>query len=320
MTSAPSDVLDLVQGWPTRDVVCFRGQASVSPAVVGDEVALDGLCAATTDSGVATDNFTTPGVLAVAAGVRRVVHAGRAHDGEVVLLPGTRLRVVGQARSGDLVVTLLTDVANKLDATQVGRLAAAAIRRDRAHEPHPDLPPGRFVGALVAAPPGTWNPDELVSAESPDYSTMSTEEVRAWFAAKERSSLERFRDAPPPRLNPQKVADHPHLRHVGWEVRFSAGVSCVLTLGDDVRPGAVVGLRQLEGSDRLVVVIDADGRWACERADGAAWAPSVDDRTGSAGQRDVPVVAWRVTDDDLLHPPARGRQVAATLRTVVGRA
>jgi len=320
VTSTPSDVLDLVLGWPAHDVVCFRGQEFARREAVGDEVVLDGLCAATTDAGVATANFTTPAVLAVAVGVRRVVHAGRAHDGEVVLLPGTRLHVVGQARSDDLVVTLLTEVGSELDAAEVGRLAAAAIRRDRAHEPHPDLPPGRFVGALVAAPAGTWNRDDLVSAESPDYSTMSTAEVRAWFAAQERSSAERFRDAPPARLNPQKVADHPHLRQVGWEVRFSAGVSCVLTLGDDVRPGEVVGLRQVDGSDRLVVVVDADGRWACERADGEAWAPSADDTTGSAAQRDVPVVTWRVIDDDSLRPPARGRRVTATLRTVVDQA
>lgn len=317
MTLEPSDVLAMVQEWPARDVVCFRGQASLRRAGVGDEVVIDGLCAATTDAGVATENFTTPGVLAIAVRARRVVHRGRAHDAEVVLVPGTRLQVLGQARSDRLVVTLLAEAGSELDAAEVGRRAAAALRRDRAHQPHPDLVPGRFVGELAAAPAGTWDPDDLESAESPDFTTMSTDAVKAWFAARERSSAERFRDAPPARLNPQKVADHPHLRQVGWEVRFSAGVPCLLTLGDDARTGAVVGLQQVVGSQHLVLVVDADGLWACERADGEAWAASVDATTGSAPQRDVPVVVWRVADDDVLRPPPRGRRVSATLRTVV---
>ena len=315
MTSDPSDVQDLVRAWPARDVVCFRGQQSLRRAVIGDVVVLDGACVATTDAAVATENFHTPGVLAVAASARRVVHRGRAHDGEVVLLAGTRLRVVGQARSDRLVVTLLAEEGSGLDAAEVGRRAAAAIRRDRAHEPHPDPIPGRFVGDLVAAPPGTWSLDDLESAESPDFTTMSTEQVQAWFATRQRSSAERFRDAPPARLNPQKVADHPHLSRVGWEVRFAAGVPCLLALGDDARPGVVVGLQEADG--QVVLVVDADGRWACERADGEAWAPSPDATTGSAPERDVPVVAWPVVDDGSLRPPARARRVSATLRTIV---
>ncbi len=276
-----------MRAWPARDVVCFRGQQSLSRAVIDDEVVLDGACVATTDAAVATENFATPGVLAVAASARRVVHRGRAHDGEVVLMPGTRLRVVGQARSDRLVVTLLAEEGSGLDAAEVGRRAAAAIRRDRAHEPHPDLTPGRFVGDLAAAPPGTWSLDDLESAESPDFTTMSTEQVQAWFATRQRSSAERFQDAPPGRLNPQKVADHPHLSQVGWEVRFAAGVPCLLTLGDDARPGVVVGLQRVEGSEPG----RARGRHGrplglrARRRRGLGFVPGRDDRQRTAAGR-----------------------------------
>jgi hypothetical protein len=204
---------------PERELLCFVGLDAVQADVADDEVELTGPRAASTDVGVATGNFATPGVLALqAATARRVVHAGRAHDGEVVLMPGTRWRPAGRARSEDLVVDMLVEVTGATpDPDEAGTLArevAQALKRDRAHEPHPDLPPGRFQGGLVPSPPGTWELERLDSAERPDFDAMTSEERRAWFAAREASSAERFAEAEPGPLNPQKAADYPHFRRV----------------------------------------------------------------------------------------------------------
>lgn len=213
-------LLAFLQDLPGRPALCFVGVTVVPRDEAGGEVELAGPRAASTDAGVATDNFTTPGVLALrAATARRVVHRGRAHDAEVVLMPGTRWRAVGRARSGNLVVDLLVEVTDdpSVPADVAGDLTgevAQALTRDRAHEPHPDLPPGRFQGGLEPSPPGTWEVDRLESAERPDFEAMTTEERQAWFAAREASSAERFSEAEPGPLNPQKAADYPHLRRV----------------------------------------------------------------------------------------------------------
>lgn len=213
-------LLAFLQDLPARAAVCFVGVTAVPREEPRGEVELAGPRAASTDAGVATDNFTVPGVLALrAATARRVVHRGRAHDAEVVLMPGTRWRALGRVRSGDLVVDLFVEVTDDASARGDGagdlaREVAQALTRDRAHEPHPDLPPGRFQGGLAPSPPGTWELDRLESAERPDFAAMTTEERQAWFAAREASSAERFSQAEPGPLNPQKAADHPHLRRV----------------------------------------------------------------------------------------------------------
>jgi hypothetical protein len=138
---------------------------------------------------------------------------------------------------------------------------------------------------------------------------MTSEEVAAWFAVRERSSAARFRDAPTGPFNPMKMRDHPHLTQVGWDVRFTPGHPCVMERADGPHPGEVIGLRQTE-DDGLVLDVRADGDWACTRADRQAWADSVDALVGRADERDVPILARR-----------RGgsvpEQVTATLRTVV---
>lgn len=210
-------LLAFLRGLPERAVLCFVGVDAVPPDEPGGDVELTGPRAASTDAGVATGNFATPGVLALqAATARRVVHDGRAHDGEVVLMPGTRWRHVGRARSGDLVVDMLVEATGGAsdDGPDLPREVGQALTRDRAHEPHPDLPAGRFRGGLVPSPPGTWDLDRLESAERPDFAAMTTEQRQAWFAAREASSAARFSEAEPGPLNPQKVADHPHLRRV----------------------------------------------------------------------------------------------------------
>lgn len=315
MTEQSPDLLAVLEAMPPREVLCFRGLRQARLATVGAEVVLEGPCVATTDAGVATENFTTPGLLAVlASGARRVVHRGRAHDAEVVLMPGTRLRVVGQGRSEGLVVTLVAEAGSEVTAEDVGRRAAQAVRRDRAHEPHPDLQAGRFVGELGPAPAGTWDPDALTSAERPDFGAMSREEVQAWYAERARSSAERFRDAPDGPVNPMKQRDYPHLRQVGWEVGYTPGRPCLMVRDGAQHPGRVVGLR--EGADGLVLVVDADGTWACARADGQVWADSVDALSGRADDRDVPVLATRLADAGTLSATT-GRPVRATVRTAM---
>lgn len=310
------DVLAILEAMPAREVLCFRGLADARREAEGAEVVLDGPCAASTDVGVATGNFTTPAVLAIlSGGARRVVHRGRVHDAEVVLMPGTRLRVVGQARSDDLVVTLVAEARSGVAAGDVGSRAAQAIRRDRAHEPHPDLEPGRYVGELAASPAGTWDPTTLASAERPDFAAMSSEEVAAWYAERARSSAERFRDAPTGPVNPMKQRDFPHLRQVGWEVRFTPGHPCTLAREDGVHPGEVIGLRDA-GDAGLVLIVRAGGAWACVRADGEPWAGSAAALSGSADVRDVPVLATPLSS--AADPSATlGDPVQATLRTVV---
>ena len=70
---------------------------------------------------------------------------------------------------------LVAEAGSGVAAEDVGSRAARAIRRDRAHEPHPDLPPGRFRGGLTASPPGTWELARLESAERPDFEAMTSE-------------------------------------------------------------------------------------------------------------------------------------------------
>jgi hypothetical protein len=163
---------------PERELLCFVGLDAVQADVADDEVELTGPRAASTDVGVATGNFATPGVLALQAA-----------------------EVTGATPDPDEAGTLAREVAQ-------------ALKRDRAHEPHPDLPPGRFQGGLVPSPPGTWELERLDSAERPDFDAMTSEERRAWFAAREASSAERFAEAEPGPLNPQKAADYPHFRRV----------------------------------------------------------------------------------------------------------
>lgn len=207
-------LLACLRALPARETLCFVGLDDVPADAATGDVELIGARPGSTDAGVATANFSTPGVLALRSSTaRRVVHDGRAHDGEVVLMPGTRWRPVGRARSGDLVVDMLVEVPGDLPADLPAEVAQA-LARDRVHEPHPDLPRGRFQGGLRAAPTGTWDLDRLESAERPDFDAMTTEERRAWFAAREVSSAERFSRAEPGPINPQKAADYPHLRRV----------------------------------------------------------------------------------------------------------
>lgn len=160
-TSDDSRLDALVAAFATLDPrtgVTFRGRTMDSRfGREGQLVATRNLTATSRSVAVATENFCTPALYVVLGhSGRSVAPMSRFPDElEVVLLPGTVLRVVKSARVDDLPVTVVAEVGGAahdsppVDLQEVAAFAVDRVRRARAEEPVVVTTPGKFAGDIV---------------------------------------------------------------------------------------------------------------------------------------------------------------------------
>ena len=153
------ELLEALTKLPPFEDVVFRGwrDSDVWSSGAGSLVT-SGVTPTSRDPRVATENFTTTGVYAIAVRTGRAIEAFSAHreEREVVLLPATVLVWRDRARVGDLVVTLIDEVvledvhddgARRAPA-DVDEVVAARVRAALARDDVVVAQPGKFVGVL----------------------------------------------------------------------------------------------------------------------------------------------------------------------------
>jgi hypothetical protein len=152
-------LLSALQKLPPYPEITFRGMSEGARYGLqpGEAIVTTGLTATSRDLRIATENFSSPGVYAIAGRTGRAIEKFSTYltEREVVFLPSTLFRVVEQARLRDLPLIVVEELDLKgrpaKDPHALRTLLDDIATRFLHAQQRQDVPvttPGKFVGTI----------------------------------------------------------------------------------------------------------------------------------------------------------------------------
>ncbi len=152
-------VLSALEKLPRYDGVSFRGDTADAVARPRQTIVSQGLVASSLDICVATENFTTNGLLAIIGNLGRAVHSvsAKPFEKEVVFLPGTMFMVLESWTAFEIPVTLVEQLdpdrvpgtPPKTSLEEIRQLVVTHVDKARRRAPVAGATPGKFQGGLA---------------------------------------------------------------------------------------------------------------------------------------------------------------------------